>query len=184
MPLDGTIVAPADATRDVRNADTRFMLTISNLAYLNDFAIMAMVRQFERAFRIEMAKDIEVGLASRFIGRADSVQDLTSVVAQVDKILFDELVKHKSQQMTDILRQGILHNNFDWLNAPKPTGSSVLRLGSSIDIRCRGSRLRLRNAASSGSYPRANDCSRETAGLEDSFDACLRNRRGRAAVLY
>jgi hypothetical protein len=61
MVLDESAVPSAtDVSRDVRNADTRIMLTVSNLSYLNDAAIEAMIRQFERAYRIDMAKDVEV----------------------------------------------------------------------------------------------------------------------------
>ena len=50
------------------------------------------------------------------------------VVASLDKILFDDYVKRKSDDMAKIIKKGILGGNTDWADAPKPVGTLGCRL--------------------------------------------------------
>lgn len=66
-----------------------------------------------------------------------------TVVAELDKTLFEGYLKSKSETVTTILRGGILDSQMDWYDTPQPTGrlfcidSSKSRLLNTImlDIR-------------------------------------------------
>ena len=45
------------------------------------------------------------------------------VVGQLDKILFDDLIQRKSDQIAHVVQTGIIGPDVDWANAPKPTGA-------------------------------------------------------------
>ena len=45
------------------------------------------------------------------------------VVGQLDKILFDDLIQRKSDQIARVVQAGIIGPDVDWANAPKPTGT-------------------------------------------------------------
>lgn len=59
--------------------------------------------------------------------KVDMVQDsktLNDVVAQLDKILFEEYIKARSAALKVTIESGVLAG-MDWYNAPKPTGGSL-----------------------------------------------------------
>jgi len=91
---------------EIENVDTRIMLTVSNLAYLQSIAITRLVEQFQVALRIDMSADIKT---------------LKDVISQLDKILFDDYLKRKSTDLAQIMRKGILNDKIDWYHAAKPT---------------------------------------------------------------
>jgi exocyst complex component 2 len=69
------------------------------------------------------------------------IQTLLTVVSELDKTLFDDLVKSKSAKLSGIMRQGILESGVDWYETPRPTGSSKscdanIFFLSHIDHRC------------------------------------------------
>lgn len=45
-----------------------------------------------------------------------------TVVAELDKTLFDAYVKPKASVVMGIVRDGILDPNMDWYETPQPTG--------------------------------------------------------------
>jgi exocyst complex component 2 len=49
-------------------------------------------------------------------------QVLQEVVDGMDKIVFDEFVRRRSDGLVGVIQGGILKSGIDWLNAPKPTG--------------------------------------------------------------
>lgn len=49
-------------------------------------------------------------------------QTLTEVVDQLDKILFDDFIRRKTNDLRDVIKGGILESNVDWYRAPKPRG--------------------------------------------------------------
>lgn len=56
--------------------------------------------------------------------KVDMVQDsktLNDVVAQLDKILFEEYIKARSAALKATIDSGVL-SGMDWYNASKPTG--------------------------------------------------------------
>ncbi|KAI5478551.1 exocyst complex component sec5 [Pseudohyphozyma bogoriensis] len=91
---------------DVRNVDTRILLTVSNLTHLRTVSIPRMVNQFQVAFRLDMSSDVQM---------------LMDVTDQLDKILFDDYVKRKSADVAKIIKKGVLGGTVDWFEAPKPT---------------------------------------------------------------
>ena len=44
------------------------------------------------------------------------------VTDQLDKILFDDYVKRRSEEVGRIIRKGVLGGMVDWYEAEKPTG--------------------------------------------------------------
>ncbi|KAK4055272.1 Exocyst complex component S5 [Microbotryomycetes sp. JL201] len=91
---------------DIRSVDTRILLTVSNLTHLRDVTIPKLVNQFQAAFRIDMAAEVQM---------------LMDVTDQLDKILFDDYVKRKSADVAKIIRKGVLGGTVDWYEAAKPT---------------------------------------------------------------
>jgi exocyst complex component 2 len=49
-------------------------------------------------------------------------QLLHEVVEGMDKMVFEEYVKRRSESLVVVIQDGILKGGIDWLNAPKPTG--------------------------------------------------------------
>lgn len=47
---------------------------------------------------------------------------LMEVTDQLDKILFDDYVKRRSEEVGRIIRKGVLGGMVDWYEAEKPTG--------------------------------------------------------------
>ncbi|KDE09777.1 hypothetical protein MVLG_00177 [Microbotryum lychnidis-dioicae p1A1 Lamole] len=91
---------------DIRNVDIRVLLTVSNLTHLRETSIPRIINQFQSAFKIDMASDVQM---------------LMDVTEQLDKILFDDYVKRKSADVAKILRKGVLGGTVDWFEAAKPT---------------------------------------------------------------
>ncbi|ORY73403.1 exocyst complex component Sec5-domain-containing protein [Leucosporidium creatinivorum] len=91
---------------DIRNVDTRILLTVSNLTHLRESSIPRLVHQFQQAFKVDMSADIQM---------------LTDVTDQLDKILFDDYVKRKSADVAKIIRKGVLGGTVNWYEAAKPT---------------------------------------------------------------
>ena len=87
--------------------DTRILLTVSNLTHLRSTTIPRMVNQFQVAFKVDMAAEVQM---------------LMDVTDQLDKILFDDYIKRKAANVARIIRKGVLGGTVDWYEAPKPTG--------------------------------------------------------------
>lgn len=94
---------------DIRDVDTRILLTVSNLAHLRTTSIPRLVNQFQIAFKVEMQSEVQM---------------LMDVTDQLDKILFDDYIKRKSADVAKIIRKGVLGGTVHWFEAPKPTGES------------------------------------------------------------
>ncbi|GAA5845225.1 hypothetical protein JCM3766R1_003363 [Sporobolomyces carnicolor] len=90
---------------DVRNVDIRILLTVSNLTHLRETVIPRLISQFQTAFKVDMSQDVQM---------------LMEVTDQLDKILFDDYVKRKSSEVSDIIRKGVLGGGVDWYEAEKP----------------------------------------------------------------
>lgn len=95
-----------------------------------------MISQFQLAFKLEMSQDVEM---------------LMEVTDQLDKILFDDYVKRKSKQVSEIIRKGVLGGGIDWYLAEKPKGKGFIPLLIRTRERqnaecclCRGSPIHLR----------------------------------------
>ncbi|KAH9809994.1 exocyst complex component Sec5-domain-containing protein [Melampsora americana] len=84
--------------------DTRVLLTISNLSHLRTTYIPKLFRQFQAAFRVDMALDTAT---------------LMDVIGQLDALLLGDYIKRKSVILADIINTGV--NQVDWFLAPKPT---------------------------------------------------------------
>lgn len=93
--------------------DTRILLTVSNLTHLRETSIPRLINQFQVAFKVDMAADVQM---------------LMDVTDQLDKILFDDYVKRKSADVAKIIRKGVLGGTVNWYEAAKPTGELRLAL--------------------------------------------------------
>ncbi|BGO96556.1 Exocyst complex component SEC5 [Rhodotorula toruloides] len=91
---------------DIRNVDIRILLTVSNLTHLRETTIPRLINQFQSAYKVDMASDIQM---------------LMDVTEQLDKILFDDYVKRKSAEIAKIIRKGVLGGTVNWYEADKPT---------------------------------------------------------------
>ncbi|KAJ7637152.1 exocyst complex component sec5 [Roridomyces roridus] len=91
---------------DLQDADTRLLLVISNFGHLASAILPSMITQLEQAFGIAIAEDR---------------QTLMMVVQELDKTLFDGYTKPQIDNVTTIIRGGILDPQMDWYETPQPT---------------------------------------------------------------
>ncbi|PPQ80928.1 hypothetical protein CVT26_014961 [Gymnopilus dilepis] len=99
---------------DLKDGDTRLLIVISNFGHLSKVLIPSMLTQLESAFGVSMTDDRKA--------RTDSnLQTLMTVVAELDKTLFEGYLKSKSETVRTILRGGILDSQMDWYDTPQPT---------------------------------------------------------------
>ncbi|RUP45221.1 exocyst complex component Sec5-domain-containing protein [Jimgerdemannia flammicorona] len=91
---------------DVNSMDSRILLTVSNLSHLRASIIPKLVNLFEAAYQTQMT---------------DELKTLIDVVDQLDGILFDDYIKRKTQNITEIVKRGILLDGVDWYSISKPT---------------------------------------------------------------
>jgi exocyst complex component 2 len=94
-------------------------LTVSNLTHLRETTIPRLINQFQSAYKVDMASDIQM---------------LRDVTEQLDKILFDDYVKRKSAEIAKIIRKGVLGGAVNWYEADKPTGE--FRAGFRLAFAC------------------------------------------------
>jgi len=85
------------------------LLTVSNLTRLRESILPRLIYQFQSAFKVDMSQDVAM---------------LMEVTDQLDKILFDDYVKRRSEEVGRIIRKGVLGGMVDWYEAEKPTGES------------------------------------------------------------
>ncbi|KAI9483131.1 MAG: exocyst complex component Sec5-domain-containing protein [Benjaminiella poitrasii] len=90
---------------DVHSMDVRILLTVGNLEHMRTNVIRKLIDLFEAAYHIQMGEDLHT---------------LIDVIDDLDKILFGDYIKRKSQAIRDIIRSGILTSGIDWSSIPKP----------------------------------------------------------------
>ncbi|GAA5980926.1 hypothetical protein JCM10908_003921 [Rhodotorula pacifica] len=90
---------------DVQNVDIRILLTVSNLSHVRETTMPRLINQFSAAFKTDMSSDVQM---------------LLDVTDQLDKILFEDYVKRKSNEIASIIRKGVLGGEVDWYEADKP----------------------------------------------------------------
>jgi exocyst complex component 2 len=97
---------------------------ISNFGHLANAIVPSMITQMETAFGISIAEDRTVSrLKCACVRVADvRVQTLMTVVQELDKTLFEGYTKPKADNVTSIIRGGILNSGMDWYDTPQPTG--------------------------------------------------------------
>ncbi|EST06642.1 hypothetical protein PSEUBRA_004556 [Kalmanozyma brasiliensis GHG001] len=108
-PLDprsalSTLPTGAGEAVDVRDLDTRVLLSVANLAHLSGTIIPSLVKQFSDAYATPMSEDLST---------------LSEVSMQLDGILFSDYLGRKSSLIEGILSHGIVHS--DWSAIPRPT---------------------------------------------------------------
>ena len=86
--------------------DVRILITVSNLSHFKNDFIGGVVDQLQTALRMSMAQDSKT---------------ITDVVAQLDKILFEDYIKSRSINLSKTVERGVLGDKVDWYSAPKPT---------------------------------------------------------------
>ncbi|OJA13320.1 hypothetical protein AZE42_08619 [Rhizopogon vesiculosus] len=91
---------------DLRDANTRLLLVISNFSILSGSLIPSMISQLENALGVSVEGDRKA---------------LMKAVTGLDKTLFDGYVKPKAAVVATILREGILDKDMDWYETPQPT---------------------------------------------------------------
>ncbi|KAG8898083.1 hypothetical protein FRC01_011038 [Tulasnella sp. 417] len=90
---------------DLKDTDVRVLLVISNLAHLKKIVVPNMMSQLEAAFATNIGQDRNT---------------VIRVLTELDKTLFGDYIKPKSDDVTGILRAGILDPAMDWLETPRP----------------------------------------------------------------
>ncbi|RUS34654.1 exocyst complex component Sec5-domain-containing protein [Jimgerdemannia flammicorona] len=124
---------------DVNSMDSRILLTVSNLSHLRASIIPKLVNLFEAAYHTQMTDELKVlcPLTTNYLrffmcNSMDLIlhinaifslfpQTLIDVVDQLDGILFDDYIKRKTQNITEIVKRGILLDGVDWYSISKPT---------------------------------------------------------------
>ncbi|KAJ6631115.1 exocyst complex component Sec5-domain-containing protein [Mycena sp. CBHHK59/15] len=110
MPVTEAAGGPGGANPlellDLLDGDTRLLLVISNFGHLANTIVPSMITQFESAFGISIVEDR---------------QTLMTVVQELDKTLFEGYTKPKVDNVTSIIRGGILDSGMDWYDTPQPT---------------------------------------------------------------
>lgn len=91
---------------DVRDLDTRVLLSVTNLSHLSRVIIPSLVKQFSDAYLVKMEEDLST---------------LNEVSSQLDNILFSDYIKRKSSTLSAIISHGILSSQIDWAGIPKPS---------------------------------------------------------------
>ena len=100
------VVAGSNITIDVRDLDTRLLLTLTNMSHLNMTLLPSLVKQFGEAFQATTK---------------DEAKGLKELCARVDRLLFEDFIRRQSQAVNKILTDGILHSGIDWRVLPNPT---------------------------------------------------------------
>ncbi|KAG8807479.1 hypothetical protein FRC17_004444 [Serendipita sp. 399] len=91
---------------DLKKNDTRLLLVISNLTYLNEALVPSMLNQIQSSFGIVMD---------------DARRTLNEVMRGVDRTLFEDYVKPKANALTKLVRKGVIDPSIDWYDMPRPT---------------------------------------------------------------
>ncbi|KAG6865442.1 hypothetical protein C0991_002518 [Blastosporella zonata] len=91
---------------DLKDADIRKLVIMSNFTQLKNAVIPSMLNQLETALGISILEER---------------QTLLNAVQDRDKALFDSYVKPKVKAAMGILRTGILDPSMDWYETPQPT---------------------------------------------------------------
>ncbi|KAG8825992.1 hypothetical protein FRC18_010152 [Serendipita sp. 400] len=91
---------------DLTKNDTRLLLVISNLTYLNESLIPVMLNQIQSSFGIVMD---------------DARRTLNEVMRGVDRTLFEDYIKPKAGVLTGLMRKGVIDPKIDWFDMPRPT---------------------------------------------------------------
>ncbi|KAJ7237307.1 exocyst complex component sec5 [Mycena haematopus] len=91
---------------DMQDGDTRLLLVISNFGHLANAIVPSMITQLETAFGISIMEDRNT---------------LMTVVQELDKTLFEGYTKPKADNVTSIIRGGIIDSGMDWYDTPQPT---------------------------------------------------------------
>ncbi|PWN47770.1 hypothetical protein IE53DRAFT_390079 [Violaceomyces palustris] len=94
-------------TLDVRELDTRILLSVTNLWHLNKVVVPNLIKQFQEAYQVNMSDDLAT---------------LDEVAQQLDGILFNDYIKRKTGVISNTIRTGILQSGIDWQRIPKPSG--------------------------------------------------------------
>lgn len=100
------VVGNSRLTVDVQELDTRILLSVTNLAHLSRIAIPTMAKQFQEVYHCKMSEDLAT---------------IEEVAAQLDKILFDDFLKRRSEAVSNVFRNGILDGGVDWARLPRPS---------------------------------------------------------------
>ncbi|KAG8889358.1 hypothetical protein FRB98_004642 [Tulasnella sp. 332] len=85
--------------------DIRVLLVLSNLAHLKKTLIPNMLAQLDSAFGGSGTYDR---------------QTATRIVSELDKTLFTDFIRPKSEAVANIVRGGIVDPAMDWLDTPRP----------------------------------------------------------------
>ncbi|KAN0060309.1 Exocyst complex component S5 [Thecaphora frezii] len=101
------LIGDSKLTVDVRDLDTRILLSVTNLTHLNKTVVPNLVKQFQDAYQIKMVDDLKT---------------IDEVAHQLDSILFSDFIRRKSALITTTLRTGILSSGINWQTIPKPSG--------------------------------------------------------------
>ncbi|SJX60772.1 related to Exocyst complex component Sec5 [Sporisorium reilianum f. sp. reilianum] len=101
-----TVPGHPGSAADVRDLDTRVLLSVTNLAHLSRAVTPNLVKQFADAYAVPMDEDLAT---------------LTEVSTQLDGILFSDYIKRKSAVVCEIVTHGILGAGIDWARIPKPS---------------------------------------------------------------
>ncbi|KAJ1030000.1 hypothetical protein NDA16_000913 [Ustilago loliicola] len=88
-----TVPGHPGSSVDVRDLDTRVLLSVTNLSHLSRVVIPGLVKQFSDAYSVKMEEDLAT---------------INEVSSQLDGILFSDYVKRKSAAISSIISHGIL----------------------------------------------------------------------------
>lgn len=91
---------------DPKDAETRILLTLSNLAHLKEDILPRMIDRFDKLYGVATTGDRKT---------------LDEVVAQLDKILMDDLAKRKTEALRMIIQDGLINGGTEWAEGGKPT---------------------------------------------------------------
>ncbi|KDN41534.1 hypothetical protein K437DRAFT_249526 [Tilletiaria anomala UBC 951] len=100
------VVGGSNITIDVREPDTRILLSITNVSQIQQTLIPSLLKQFSEAFQTSVTTE---------------QKQLKELAQRVDRTLFEDFVKRKGTSICKILKDGILHSGIDWRTLPKPT---------------------------------------------------------------
>ncbi|OCF43322.1 exocyst protein [Kwoniella heveanensis CBS 569] len=90
----------------VKDSETRLLVTLGQFDQLKRTLLAGLCTKVSKLLDIDMSKDQAL---------------LLEVVENMDEMVFRDLIRRRSEPLTQVIQTGILHGGVDWLNTSKPS---------------------------------------------------------------
>ncbi|WVF68144.1 hypothetical protein IAT40_002907 [Kwoniella sp. CBS 6097] len=90
----------------VKDTEIRLLVTLAQFDQLKRTSLAGLCTKVSKLLDIDMSKDQAL---------------LMEVVENMDEMVFKDLIRRRSEPLTQVIQTGILHGGVDWLNTSKPS---------------------------------------------------------------